>query len=39
MSKRRETIKKVDEKIFKRTAADTKLINIEPTSMRGGTRL
>lgn len=39
MSKRRETIKKVDEKIFKRTAADTKLINIKPTSMRGGTRL
>ena len=39
MSSRHETTKKVDEKIFKRTAAQTKLINIEPTNMRGGTRL
>ena len=39
MARRRATIKKIDKKIFKRTAAETKLINIEPTNMRGGTRL
>lgn len=39
MSSREETIKKVDEKIFKRTANKTKLINIMPCTMRGGTRL
>jgi len=30
---------KVDAEIFRRTAAQTKKINIEPKSMRGGTRL
>ena len=39
MSSREKTIKKVDEKIFKRTANKTKLINILPNTMRGGTRL
>ena len=33
------TRKKVDKKIFKRTAAGTKKININPKVMRGGTRL
>lgn len=28
-----------DKKIFKRTAASTKTINVKPTIMRGGTRL
>lgn len=30
---------KVDKKIFARTAAKTKKINVKPTSMRGGIRL
>lgn len=30
---------KIDKKIFKRTAAATKKINISPKVMRGGTRL
>ena len=33
------TRKRVDRKIFKRTAATTKKININPKVMRGGTRL
>lgn len=33
------TKKSVDRKIFKRTAASTKKININPKHMRGGTRL
>ena len=33
------TNKSVDEKIFTRTATKTKKINIEPKTMRGGTRL
>lgn len=30
---------KKDQKIFKRTAAKTKAVNINPKIMRGGTRL
>ena len=33
------TNKKVDRKIFKRTAASTKKVNINPKNMRGGIRL
>lgn len=36
---RNRTIKKLDKKIFRNTAVKTKLINIAPISMRGGTRL
>lgn len=36
---RAPTEKKKDEAIFKRTAAKTKAININPRVMRGGTRL
>ena len=39
MSSRRETNKKVDKKIFRRTAVRTREINVKPTSMRGGTRM
>lgn len=39
MSKRTITHKKIDRPIFKRTAAQTKLINIDPKNMRGGIRL
>ena len=40
MVKRRPTAKpNVDEKIFKRTAASSKKINLEPSNMRGGIRL
>ena len=39
MTKRQKTIKRIDKKIYQRTAAKTKLVNIEPTPMRGGTRL
>lgn len=39
MPSRKATLKKVDKQIYKRTAAQTKLININPTNMRGGTRL
>ena len=31
--------KSIDKKVFKRTAASTKKINIAPRVMRGGTRL
>ena len=33
------TKKNVDKKVFKRTAAATKKMNISPKVMRGGTRL
>lgn len=36
---RTKTKTKKDEKIFRRTAAKTKTINIAPKVMRGGTRL
>lgn len=36
---RAKTVKKIDEKIFTRTAKQTKLCNVLPTIMRGGTRL
>lgn len=36
---RTNTNRKKDAKIFKRTAAATKKINIKPKVMRGGTRL
>lgn len=36
---RKKTIKKLDKKIFRNTAVKSKLINIAPVSMRGGTRL
>lgn len=36
---RSETRKDVDRRAFRRTASSTKLINILPTIMRGGTRL
>lgn len=39
MAKRKETNKRTDSKIFKRTAQTTKKINIAPKVMRGGTRL
>jgi len=39
MSNRTETKKETDKQIFKRTAVETKKINIEPKAMRGGTRL
>lgn len=35
----KNTKKRVDKKIFKRTAANTKKINIQPKAMRGGIRL
>lgn len=35
----KNTRKKVDRKIFKRTAAGTKKINVSPKPMRGGIRL
>lgn len=35
----KNTKKRVDKKIFKRTAASTKKINIQPKAMRGGIRL
>ena len=37
--KRRRTNKKVDKKIFRRTAVKSKKINIDPTIYRGGIRL
>lgn len=37
--KRIKRAKKIDAKIFRRTAAKTKKINIEPKAMRGGIRL
>jgi len=39
MAKRTKTVKRVDKKIFKRTAAETKRINIAPDVSRGGIRL
>ena len=36
---RKRTRRKLDRKIFRRTAAKTKTININPTGMRGGRRL
>lgn len=39
MATRHSTIKSKDRKIFKRTAVNTKMVNLVPTSMRGGTRL
>lgn len=36
---RRKTKKKIDRKIFKRTAVKTKKINISPKISRGGIRL
>lgn len=36
---RKNTNKRVDKSVFKRTAAGTKKINISPKVMRGGTRL
>ena len=33
------TNRKVDKRVFKRTAATTKKVNISPKVMRGGTRL
>lgn len=35
----KNTNKKVDKKIFSKTAAETKKINISPKVMRGGIRL
>lgn len=35
----KNTRKKVDRKIFKRTAASTKKVNVAPKTMRGGIRL
>lgn len=37
--KRRRTNKKLDKKIFRRTAVKSKKINIDPTIYRGGIRL
>lgn len=40
MTKRKKTApKRIDEKIFQRTASKTKKINVEPSNMRGGIRL
>ena len=40
MAKRKPTAgRRVDEKIFKRTAVKSKKINLEPSNMRGGIRL
>ena len=36
---KRHKTKHNDEMIFKRTAASTKKINVEPSQMRGGIRL
>lgn len=35
----KNTSKRVDKKVFKRTAAATKKINVSPKTMRGGIRL
>lgn len=37
--KRQKVKKAVDKKVFKHTAASTKLINVKPRVMRGGIRL
>ena len=36
---RKRTVKRIDKKVFKRTAASTKKVNISPKVMRGGIRL
>uniref|UniRef100_A0AAU8AZH2 DNA binding protein n=1 Tax=Dulem virus 171 TaxID=3145648 RepID=A0AAU8AZH2_9VIRU len=36
---RKRTVKPIDRKIFRRTAAKSKKINIAPTIYRGGIRL
>lgn len=36
---RKNTVKRIDKRVFSRTAAATKKINISPKVMRGGTRL
>lgn len=36
---RKTTRPSTDHKVFKRTAANTKKVNIAPKTMRGGTRL
>lgn len=36
---RKETIPSVDSRIFRRTAAGSKKINLNPTTYRGGIRL
>lgn len=35
----KNTRRRVDKKVFKRTAASTKKINVAPKAMRGGIRL
>lgn len=35
----KNTRKRVDRKVFKRTAASTKKVNVNPKPMRGGIRL
>lgn len=35
----KNTRKRVDKKVFKRTAASTKKMNVSPKPMRGGIRL
>lgn len=37
--KRKVLAKKIDRKIFKKTASRTRSINVKPMSMRGGIRL
>lgn len=37
--KRQKVKKSVDKKIFRHTAASTKLVNVKPRVMRGGIRL
>lgn len=39
MAHRSKTRKRIDRKIFKRTATATKRVNIAPKVMRGGIRL
>lgn len=39
MAKRKKMKTKRDKKVFKRTAAKTKQVNISPKIMRGGIRL
>lgn len=36
---RTKLTKKIDQKVFTRTAKKTKKINVDPTPMRGGIRL
>lgn len=36
---RKKVKKSVDKKVFKNTAATTKLVNVKPRVMRGGIRL